>query len=79
MTTLVKHIKIGEIIVVSPCKNVPWFFARFLYIGWTNPFNPKVIVNPWFSIIPAGGFHFLGLRVTWFEGPEIEEKRINNL
>lgn len=79
MKTLVKHTRIGTIKSTSLDGKVTWFYSRNLYIGWENPLKRKMITNQWFSIVPAGGFHFLGLRVTWFIGSEIRNKRINTL
>lgn len=76
MKALFNYVKIKEVKQTSKCGSVTWIFPLLLYVGFYNPFNPKPLVNPWFGIIPAGGFHFLGLRVTWGIGSEIREKRI---
>ena len=78
MKTFVKHAKIGTIKSTSNDGKVTWFYARNLYVGWENPLKRKMLSKPWFSIVPAGGFHFLGLRVTWFTGSELKNKRISN-
>lgn len=75
MYTILKFKKIGETKVSSKCKTVIWTYPILLFIGWFNPITDKAHVKKWFSIIPAGGFHFLGLRVHWTKGTEIHNKR----
>lgn len=79
MFSIIKNLKIGTVKTVSKCKKVTWFYPLFLFVSWENPFNPKVITKPWCSSIPAGGFHFLGFRVSWSLGYEYINKRIENL
>ena len=74
--TIINHKKIKE--VSHTAQGVTWFYPVLLYVAIMNPFNPKPFVKPWCHKIPAGGFHFLGLRVSWSLGEEITSKRIVN-
>ena len=78
MLVLLNNKKIREISVNSnPCNGriVTWHFPIELFVCLYNPFNPRPFVKPFFSIIRSGGFHFMGIRVSWSQGAEIRNKR----
>ena len=76
MLILVNHKRIRTVTSTLSDGTVTYFYPINLFVGWCNPFTTKVLKKPFFSKIPAGGFHFFGLRVTLMRGGELTDKRI---
>ena len=68
--------KLKETSITSQCGEVTWVYPFEVNIFFYNPFTAKHLVKKWFSKIPAGGFHFCGIRCIWGKGQEILSKRI---
>lgn len=74
MKTIINHKPVMHVTskIRRPDMTIKYTHSLLLYVGWTNPVGlPRL----WMSKIPAGGFYFLGLRVSWTRGKEIRELR----
>jgi len=68
--------KLKETRTTSKCGEVTWVYPFNVHIHFYNPFTDQWLTKKWLGIVPAGGFHFCGIRCTWGKGNEIRSKRI---
>lgn len=77
MKVLINYRRIGTVRVNfdHPKYEIQYSYPLLLLVAVYNPFRNEGIVNKWFGLVQAGGFHFMGLMVRWTRGPEYATKR----